>query len=279
VRYIAQKIENWINPGNNSQANDSPRQNYQKSQDALHQIEVIDVEAIDLENKERYDGSLSRIDQERKEELEFERQRNFQDYQALKKKEVVEQKLQDLDGYETSSLDNDKVHILQYHMGQVVLEKHCYCGRPMILNSKRRHDGSLFQLNDFFWSCTGYYNQPPNQCRQTANFTAQDAGLLHKNNVFEFQVSNQDLSLIFNDNKVKKMVVDRVRTHKSSKDDEVLCPIHHIPMVMREKQNPEGALDMFFLACSHPSCGQISKLKSPAQLAAFLSRKEGRGIL
>ncbi|WP_157871854.1 hypothetical protein [Gloeothece verrucosa] len=51
-------------------------------------------------------------------------------------------------------------------------------------------------------------------------------------------------------------------------------------MVLREKYgHGDVALDMYYLACPHPGCGQTVKLKSAAQLAAFLRRKEGRGIV
>ena len=51
-------------------------------------------------------------------------------------------------------------------------------------------------------------------------------------------------------------------------------------MILREKREHNGlVLDMFHLGCPHPGCQQVVKLKSPAQLAAFLRRKEGQGIL
>jgi predicted aconitase len=50
-------------------------------------------------------------------------------------------------------------------------------------------------------------------------------------------------------------------------------------MILREKKEHNGSvLDMFYLGCPHLGCKQVVKLKSPAQLAAFLRRKEGKGI-
>lgn len=159
-------------------------------------------------------------------------------------------------------------------MGQVVLEKKCAepgCGKPMILQSRRRLDGSLYCLDDFFWSCTGYYSNLPFKCNATKKFQAKDIALLHKSDIFEFQVSQSDLSRIFNDKSVQKATINRVKYHLRDKD---------VPMILREKREHKGvALDMFFLACPHPQCRQLVKFKSPAQLAAYLSRKEGRGIL
>lgn len=83
---------------------------------------------------------------------------------------------------------------------------------------------------------------------------------------------------VFNDRVVQRAVVNRVRSHIRDKDVDMLCPVHLIPMILKEKRENTGALDIFYLGCLHPGCGQTVKLKSPAQLAAYLDRKEGRGI-
>lgn len=50
-------------------------------------------------------------------------------------------------------------------------------------------------------------------------------------------------------------------------------------MVLREKRNHSDIiLDIFYLQCPHFQCQQLVKLKSVAQIAAFLHRKQGRGI-
>jgi hypothetical protein len=279
-------IRHWSNSSgrvNSEKQSGCNSHGYRNAKNITTELEIIDAEVIDLERKQQHDGYTSRPDQERKEELESLRIEKFQDYQKAKKEEIAEEQSENPEHYETSALKNDSVHILQYHMGQVVLEKKCKvpgCGRSMILNSKQRLDGSLYCLNDFFWSCTGFYNQPPLQCRGTQQFQAADIGFLHKSDIFEFQISNQDLSKIFGESSVKKATVDRIRHHLKEKDDEVLCSTHHVPMILREKREHQGvALDMFFLGCPHPGCQQLVKLKSPAQLAAYLRRREGRGIL
>lgn len=266
---------------NNSSNQDVSASNSNKTaKDVTEELEVIDVEVVELKRKAKYNGYTSRNDEQRKQELELLRTNKFKEYQELKSEEVVEEHRASPENYETSTLTSDKVHILQFHMGQVVLEKKCSCGKAMILQSKKRLDGSLYQLNDFFWSCTGFYNNPPLQCRRSQSFKAGDVGLLHKSDIFEFQVSNQELSTIFHDSSVKKSTIYRIKSHLKTKDDEILCPVHHVPMILREKREHLGiALDMFFLACPHFECQQIVKLKSPAQLAAYLKRREGRGII
>ena len=279
-------IRHLLNPPNKFDFQDQhqySQYNNKSAKDITDELETIDIEVVDLERKNNRDGYKSRNDQERREELEFLRGEKFKKYQEIKKKEILEDQSKKSEDYETSILTNNSTHILQYHMGQVVLEKKCRnprCGRPMVLKSKSRLDGSLYRLDDFFWSCTGFHNPPNSQCRGIQNFKAADIGFLHKSDIFEFQVSSQELSIIFDAKSIKTATVDRVKSHLKQKDDETLCPIHHIPMLLREKLDHQGmALDMFSLRCPHQGCQQLVKLKSPAQLAAYLSRQEGRGIL
>jgi hypothetical protein len=284
IRHTVEIIRQHWSTSGNTQDSPEPHTNNQytntNSKDVIEDIEVIDVEFVELEKKVKQDGKCSQKDQERKQELEQLRSDKFKEYQKLKLTEITDEQCAEPGNYETSILKSDKTHILQFHMGQVVLEKKCSCGKPMILQSKQRLDGSLYQLNDFFWACTGFYNNQPLQCKGKQRFAAKDVGFLHKSDIFELQVSNQDLSTIFNETSVNRTIISRIKSHVKQKDNDILCPIHHVPMILREKRDHSGvALDMFFLACPHIGCQQIVKLKSPAQLAAYLHRKEGRGIL
>jgi hypothetical protein len=284
--FATEVVRHWSNlfsRTTSERQNEHSSHSYKTTKDIADELETIDAEVIDLELKQKHDGQILRPDKERKEELEFLRTEKFEDYQKAKKEEIVIEQSKNPENYETSALNDSSVHILQYHMGQVVFEKKCNgqgCRRPMLLNSKQRLNGGLYCLNDFFWSCTGFYNQLPFKCLGTQQFQMADIGLLHKSDVFEFQISNQDLSEIFDQNSVRKATIDRVRSHLKEKDDEILCSIHYIPMTLKEKREHQGmALDMFFLGCPHPGCQQLVKLKSPAQLAAYLNRREDRGIL
>ncbi|MEH2277607.1 MAG: hypothetical protein V7K40_23155 [Nostoc sp.] len=243
-------------------------------------IKNIDLEETELEKKRARDGLLKRTELEKLQELKKQREDKFEQWQKAKTQEVVAEQAKNPDAYETSFLNNDKAHILQFHMGQVVLEKQCGCGRPMFLQHKNRPDGSLLMLNDFFWSCIGYYNHANTQCRGIQKFSTQDIGLMHKANVFELKLSNAELSQSFTPKHIQITVVDRVRQHLKVENSNVLCPIHHMPMVLREKRNhSDVVIDMFYLQCPHFGCQQLVKLKSAAQIAAFLHSKEGRGIL
>jgi hypothetical protein len=211
-----------------------------------NEIKNIDLEQTEIEKKQARDGSLNLSDIEKLEELQKQREDKFEQWQKAKTQEVITEQAKNPDSYETSFLNNDNVHILQFQMGQVVLEKRCVCGRPMMLQHRDRKDGSIFLLNDFFWSCVGYYS---NQCRGTQRFQTQDIGLLHKANILELQLSNTELGQSFTRPLIQKTVV-RLRQHLGAEDRDVLCPIHHVPMILKEKDKSNHSnvvLDMFHL--------------------------------
>ena len=153
-------------PNHSSNQRSSGFRTNKTTQDITRELEIVDVEVIELECKEQHDGSASQRDRERKRELELLRADKFKEYQDNKAREIAVEQSSNPENYETSCLKNDRVHVLQFHMGQVVLEKKCTCGRLMILQSKKRLDGSLYQLNEFFWSCTGFYNNSLFQCKK-----------------------------------------------------------------------------------------------------------------
>jgi|694.fasta_scaffold69742_2 hypothetical protein len=243
-------------------------------------IKNNDLEQTEIEKKRAHDGSLNLSDREKLEELKKQGEDKFEQWQKAKTQEVIIEQAKNPDSYETSFLNNEKVHLLQFQMGQVVLEKRCVCGKPMMLQHTNRKDGSIFLLSDFFWSCVGFYNNN-NQCKRTQSFQTQDIGLLHKANILELQLSNTELGQSFTRPLIQRTVV-RLRQHLGAEDRDVLCPIHHVPMILREKDkynHSNVVLDMFHLRCPHFQCKQTVKLKSLAQIAALLYRKEERGIL
>lgn len=247
----------------------------------LDKLEVLDAEFIELERKRWRDGGLAQRDKDRLYELNTLKKQEFDKYQQSQTIESALEQASNPDNYESTLLDNDKAHILQYQMGQIVLEKKCLnCGRPMFLQHQKRPDGSPLILSNFFWSCTGFYeNNPAIVCRTTTNFNTKDIGLLHKADIPELNVTNSDLSIIYSQKSVQQAITNRVKQHIREKDGDILCQVHYVPMILREKREHNGlVLDMFHLGCPHPGCKQVVKLKSPAQLAAFLRRKEGKGL-
>ena len=284
LQIVGETVKKWGQDLLSALEQDSHSSTIANSQSQFHKIredlETIDIEFIEIENKQKKDGKITKADSEKAKELAYLRQQKFLALQETKKVASAIEHSQSPDEYESTFLDNEKVHILQYQMGQIVLEKRCpNSGKPMVLQSKQKLDGSLYSLNDFFWSCVGYYNDN-HKCKTTQSFQQNDAGLLYKATIPELQIPNSDLNLIYSSKTVQNSVTKRMREHKGDRDEEILCPIHHVPMVLREKKEHLGvALDIYFLGCPHPSCGQTIKLKSAAQLAAFLRRKEGQGIV
>ncbi|MBJ7901225.1 MAG: hypothetical protein GC158_15185 [Cyanobacteria bacterium RI_101] len=257
----------------------------QTSQDHVKQVQetlqTIDIEFVELEKKQSWDGWLSKKDQEYLSELRQLRQAKFDELQEAKKIESAIQQKTSADEYNADSLDDEKVHILQYQMGQLALDKQCpICGKSMFLQHQNKLDGRLYRISDFFWSCMDFYsNNPQLQCKGKRDFSGRDIGMLYKSEI-ELTISNTDLNTIFHEPTSITHISKRMREHIKGKDNEILCKQHHIPMILDMKNNPVGGLlDAYYLKCPHPSCGQKVKLKSPAQLAAFLKRREGRGLL
>ncbi len=119
------------------------------AQDVTTELEIIDAEVIELEKKGQRDGYVSARDKERREELKYLQANKFNQYQEIKEVEIAREHTKNPENYETSVLKDDRAHILQYHMGQVVLEKKCRCGRPMFLQSRKPSNGGIYRLEDF----------------------------------------------------------------------------------------------------------------------------------
>jgi hypothetical protein len=135
-------------------------------------------------------------------------------------------------------------------------------------------------FSDFFWQCTGFYSVD-DQCRNTISFRPADISLVHKSGIPEIEIENTDLVTIASEDSVLQSTDRRIKAHIGDADADVLCPLHLTPMRLRQKRGPGNMplLDKYHLRCQNPECSQTTKLKSFPQLAAFLRRKDGDGIL
>jgi hypothetical protein len=192
-------------------------------------------------------------------------------------------------------IDAEHLHVAQYHIGQPTAGKPCpRCYRPMVLqfpreeqlrvrNESRGLSPMHLEKGDIYWGCTGYYQVP--SCKQTVPYNLQDAKIFTPKEVEEFTVTQSDLETIYSNPSVQRGAADRLREHQREQTDDYLCPEHGLPLALCEKKNFKGALDQFFLGCpmwkggDRGSCQFIVKLKSPAQLAAALRDREGRGVI
>jgi hypothetical protein len=133
------------------------------------------------------------------------------------------------------------------------------------------------ELGDFFWACTAFYDG--RKCKPIP-FRPADVQMIHKAGIPEMEVDRHDIAIIGRQPVVQESVRRRVAEHVGEPDDHVLCPMHHRPMVLRQKKEHDGTvLDMYHLRCVHDGCSQMMKLKTLPQLAAYLRRSEGTGIV
>lgn len=248
------------------------------SSNKIISVKNVNAEIEDLERKKWRDGRLSPGDEDRYQELEAKREQEAQEYRRAKQQEIVAEANKNPDGFVESKLTDGKTNLLQYHLGQSTLGKPCpKCGSPMLL--KQTATGDSFR--DFFWGCRNYFRRDgdPMKCNTTLSFRPSDVSLLYKD-VSELQCSTDDLNLIMSERVVQSSVQNRIDNHIRSEHEDVLCPVHQIPMVLLPRNDNDGTLlSMYRLDCPSFNCNQKIRLKSNAQIIALLRKKEGKGIL
>jgi hypothetical protein len=236
-----------------------------------------EISEIDKEIQER-EHSLSRgenpADRQKIDDLHWKKQKKYEEYQEAQGECVRNQYEQDPNRFVKSELVEGNENRLLYHTGLIALEKKCpSCGRLMRLQHKTVDNPGF---SDFFWQCTGYY--AGTRCK-TDSFKPSDINLINRNDINELTVDNQTLTSIA---KSEQESIDRrLGSHLGEKDVDVICPVHLTAMKLQRKQGPDDMplLDKYHLRCTHDGCSQTTKLKSFPQLAAYLNRAEGKGIV
>jgi ssDNA-binding Zn-finger/Zn-ribbon topoisomerase 1 len=278
VAFVAGSLLKNNSDNNRPIKNITPRSTRKTDKDSFDQIKSRNLQITDLQNKAKKDGSLNENEKNKIITLEQDRERIFKDYQNQKQSDVLARAENESEKFKLFNISQDKIHLIQYHVGETVLGKTCYkCGKPMILQFPREKE--ICDPNDFFWACTGWYYK---QCNITQPFTIADLSLFTENNKNEFHIKNDELSLIFNEKSIQQHTLKRVDAHRNQSVDKYVCPFHKEPLVLRRKNEAGGALDTFFLGCPQwvsANCTYVLKLKSPAQLASFLQKTEDCGIL
>jgi len=242
-------------------------------------VTAEEISEIDKEIQERED-SLRRgdnnADRQKIDDLNQEKKKIYEKYQEAQGECVRNQYEQDPDKFARSELNRGNENKLLYHTGLISLEKKCpSCGRLMRLQHKTVEDP---QFSDFFWQCIGYY--AGTQCK-TLSFRPSDIDLINRTDIEELSVDNGTLTTIASAKSTQESIDRRLEGHLGEKDVDVVCPVHMTAMELREKQGPVNMplLDKYHLRCTHKGCSQTTKLKSWAQLASYLNRQEGQGIL
>jgi hypothetical protein len=241
-------------------------------------VKDVNDEMSEYVDKYKKDGSLTTRDKERIKQLKNQRKKIENELQDINEKKIGVELQHEKTNYGSLIIDNDKIHIMQYHRGKTIHGKKCRkCGQSMILQWKR--DILITDLSDLFWGCSGYFN-PNMPCRNTEFLTPQDYQLFADTNVPEFEITNQEFNKIINYKNAPKIIVEMINNIKGAKLIEYICPIHLEPLVLKEKVNNNGLLDSYYLQCPRHDlrCGYKEKIKSAAQLSAVLKSHTGRGI-
>ncbi len=243
-------------------------------------LENINGMIIDLESKLKYNGKLSPYENHQLDELYEKRRQMIDEKSSINEIGTAKEIAENSSDFDDVVIDDSKVHILQFHVGQTVSNKLCpQCKRPMQVQWRigKSHAG----LGDLFWGCTGFYE---NTCHRTLPFTSADFNLFTKVNREEFQMTADDFNSVVMVPSSQKSISKRVSELKNEPVDIYSCPIHGSELVLREKRGAIGLLDQYFLGCplwndQKTGCNYVMKLKSGAQLASLLESKTGRGIL
>jgi hypothetical protein len=242
---------------------------------------ALDLQEIDTEITDRRRSMVGRpnvADQSAIDNLLEQKKTAYTEYQELQQEAAHAELTESPGSFSQSSLVKGAENKLLFHTGLITLKKNCpKCSKPMRLQHKTVADPGF---SDFFWQCTGFYSSD-NQCRNTISFRPTDLSLVHKSGIPEIEIENSDLVTIASEESVLQSTDRRVKAHLGDVDVDVLCPVHLSPMRLRQKMGPDNMpqLDKFHLRCQNPECSQTTKLKSFPQLAAFLRRKDGDGIL
>ena len=245
-----------------------------------NEIREINSEIVGLESKLWMDGRLSDYDRHALDNLYRRRKSQFsllENANGLVMANEVSRKTGEFDNMHVSDIN---AHVLQYHAGQSVFGKTCRnCGMPMTLQWQQSID--VARMSDFFWACTGFYDR---KCRNVERFVRTDMDLFTNTGREEFSIGNSKFNSIVHMPQSTKLVRRRMNELISLPNSTYYCPVHHEPMVLRTKKGAETVRDMYFYGCPRwrpngPSCSQIVKLKSAAQLTAALETMTGKGIL
>ncbi len=254
------------------------------SEEIRHNINETDGEITDLEQKLRRDGQLKKSDEERLDELKQKSMDLAEEHQQSRSEETTSEILSEQSEASVTSLSQDYLHILDWSRGPAVRMKRCIrCNAPMYLNSRNKPRQEIVTTQDYFWACTNFYipKEDVGHCKGTMSFSDQDFGLLHKAGIPELEITRDEFNLITSQKPAFKIIEKRMSEVLGAQDIDVNCPVHGLPLILQEKKSAEegNILDYYYLKCPHIGCGQTRKLKNAAQLASFLTRVTGEGII
>ena len=285
VRAVQRGVESFVNSLRKDweEVTTSQGTTTRSSEEVRHDIHENDGEVSDFEQKIRRDGRLSKEEEERLQELQKQAMDLSDEHQKARSEETTSEILKGNDNATATALSQDYLHILDWSRGASVRMKRCpKCGAAMYLN-RRNKPSAILTTSDYFWACTNYYlpERHPGRCNGTSSFLSQDFSLLHRAGIPELEITHNEFTLITSQKPACKVIEKKMNQVLGAQDIDVNCPIHGLPLVLQEKQTAEegNILDYYYLKCPHLGCSQLRKLKDAAQLASFLTRVTGEGIL
>lgn len=253
-------------------------------------LREVNDEIMGLRNRRMSRGASTDQERGRWETLREERKELLGKADQAKEVKAAEKVLESAAVIEKVEVDFANTHFLQYNAFADILGKECVCGRRMKLQWGR--DVGVPGPSDFYWGCTGWYVPQGNgrACSRTKPLEREDYGLMTDTSAPEFAMTAEEFGEIITNPSTEQIIATRVKDLRSDLAKRkrgvelATCPIHGEHMVLRQKSNPAGLLDAYFLACPYwqpggEGCSFIEKLKSGSQLAALLKSETGRGIL
>lgn len=255
-----------------------------------NRIREVNDEIMGLRHRSMNRGGLSDQERNRWHTLKEEREELLGKADQAKEMRAAEKVIESEALIEKVEVDFANTHFLQYNAFADILGKKCDCGRPMKLQWAR--SVGVPKPSDFYWGCTGWYVKlgQGRACSRKKPLQRGDFGLMTDTSAPEFEMTAAEFGEIIANPSTEQVVATRVKDLQSDLAKRrqgvelATCPVHGEHMVLRQKGNPMGLLDAYFLACPYwqpggEGCSFIEKLKSGSQLAALLKSETGRGIL
>ena len=268
----------------------SVKANFAEAEEKYREIDVSemkrerfrDLEAVndaihELSSKKCRDGWLSENDKQLLAELIARRRDLRQRVDNAREYEQAQDISKNSSDYESEIIDPASPNSLTRLAGQAMLGKPCSkCGRPMAL--RWRNEVIHPTVRDLFWGCTGYFvknelGRP--ECSNTERLSR------HDEQVFAvvrpgMELAQDKLTRIVEDPRQRNLVKRKLNNHLSQGGENYLCPVHHVPLRLKEKSNPDSLLDTYYLRC--PRCDQSVKIKSAVQLDEIMSQMGEGGL-
>lgn len=237
--------------------------------------EILDEER-EYKEKTFRDGRLKEADQERLQELQKERERLKREIGDLKAG-IAAIKLQ-TEPFRSAVLSSDE---LSANTG-IIASKRCPdCGGTMRIRQGGRETRT--GEHRFWWECIS--NIHGYRCRTLKVELRSENLEVARSEDPDLDGEQSKRHFVWTRPLVVQQTHARVRSLLGELDDDLMCPVHALPMRLIEKSKPGGhLLDSYQYVCSSIQvcqrvCGYTVLLETFPQVASLLRRKTSKGII